>query len=75
MTPIEIKDYNLIWMECSMKSLANVTRQDGVELLSIAEKIQIKTEIEVFPFEKLQDALILTKNGRARGHTVVKFAD
>lgn len=75
MTPIEIKDYNLIWMERSIKSLANVTRQDGVEFLRIAERIQIKTEIEVFPFEKLQDALVLTKNGKVRGNAVVKLAD
>ena len=75
MTPIEIKDYNLIWMERSIKSLANVTRQDGVEFLRMVEKIPIKTEIEVFPVEKLQDALILTKKGKVKGNAVVKFAD
>ena len=75
MTPIEIKDYNLIWMERSVKSLANVTRQDGVEFLRLVEKVPIKTEVEVFPFGKLQDALILAKNGKVRGHAIVKFAD
>ena len=37
------------------------------------DEIRIKTEIEVFPFEKLQDALVLAKNGKVRGNAVVKL--
>lgn len=75
MTPIEIKDYSHLWMERSIKSLANITREDGREFLEIAAKIRIKTEVEVFPFDKLPDVLILAKGGKVRGNPVIKVAD
>ena len=75
MTPIEIKDYSHLWMERSIKSLANITREDGREFLKIAAKIGIKTEVEVFPFDKLPDVLILAKGGKVKGNPVINVAD
>jgi len=72
MTPIEINDYNNIWLERSVKSLAHISRQDGRELLKIAGEIRLKTQIEVFPFEQLADILPLVKGGKVRGNAVVK---
>jgi propanol-preferring alcohol dehydrogenase len=74
MTPIEIKDYNQIWMEHSVKSLANITREDGREFLEITAKVGIKTEIEVFPFDELPETLILAKGGKVKGNAVIKIA-
>ena len=73
MSPIEVKDYNHMWMERSVKSLANITREDGREFLDIAAKVGIKTEIEVFPFDELPEALILTKGGKVNGNPVVRL--
>jgi propanol-preferring alcohol dehydrogenase len=73
MTPIEIKDYNHIWMEHSIKSLANITRNDSKEFLEIAANIGIRTEIEVFPFDELPNALILAKGGKVKGNAVIKI--
>lgn len=75
MTPIEVKDYNHIWMERSVKSLANITREDGREFLEIAAKVGIKTEIEVFPFDELPNVLILAKGGKVKGIAVINIAD
>ena len=75
MTPIEIEEYNHIWMERSIKSLANVTREDGREFLEIAARVGIKTEIEVFPFDELPDVLILVKGGKVKGNAVIKITD
>jgi propanol-preferring alcohol dehydrogenase len=75
MTPVEVKDYNHLWMERSVKSMANITREDGKEFLEIADKVGIKTEVEVFPFDKLPDVLILAKGGRVKGNAVIKVAD
>jgi propanol-preferring alcohol dehydrogenase len=75
MTPVEVKDYNHLWMERSVKSMANITREDGREFLEIADKVGIKTEVEVFPFDKLPDVLILAKGGRVKGNAVIKVAD
>ena len=73
MSPIEVKNYNHLWMERSVKSLANITREDGKEFLDIAAKIGIKTEIEVFPFDELPEALILTKGGKVNGNPVIRI--
>jgi len=76
MTPIEIKNYHdHLWMERSIKSLANITRRDGREFLAIAAKAKMETEVEVFPFDKLPDALTLTKGGGVKGHPVIKIVD
>jgi len=53
MSPIEIKDYNLIWQERSIISLAHISRKDGVEFLQLANDINMKASIEVFPFDNL----------------------
>jgi len=73
MSPIEIKDYNLIWQERSIISLAHISRKDGVEFLQIANDINIKTSIEVFPFENLPEVLIQVKNGRINGNAVIEI--
>ena len=75
MTPIEVKDYNHLWMERSIKSMANITRDDGKEFLEIAAKVGIKTEMEVFPFDELPDVLILAKGGKVRRNAVIKIGD
>jgi len=73
MTPIEIKDYNNIWLERSIKSLAHISRQDGREFLHIAGEIRVKTQFEVFPFEQLADILPQVKRGKINGNAVIKM--
>jgi len=75
MTPIEIKDYNLIWQERSVISLAHITRQDCIEFLQLASEINLKTSIEVFPFEDLPEALIRVKHGKVHGNAVIQIAE
>jgi len=75
MPPFEVKDYNNIWMERSIESLAHITREDGREFLEIAGRIGMKTEIEVFPFDELPDVLVRAKGGKIRGNAVIRVAD
>jgi propanol-preferring alcohol dehydrogenase len=74
MTPIEIRDYNHIWHERSIKSLAHISREDGREFLKIAGEINIKTQVECFPLEQLGEVLPLAKQGKIHGNPVVKIA-
>jgi propanol-preferring alcohol dehydrogenase len=74
MTPIEIRDYNRIWQERTIKSLAHISRQDGREFLKIAGEIKIKGQIETFPFENLADTFALVKDGKVRGNAVIQIA-
>ncbi len=75
MTPIEINDYNLIWQERSIISLAHIARKDCFEFLQLANDINIKTSIEVFPFEDLQEVLIRVKHGKVKGNAVIQIAE
>jgi propanol-preferring alcohol dehydrogenase len=60
-----------LWMEKEIKSVANITRADVEEFLSIAAAIPIKPEVEVYPFEKANDALIDLKHKHVRGAKVL----
>lgn len=74
MNPIEIKDYNHIWMERSVKSLAHITRKDGRDFLNLAQEIRMKTEVEVFHFDQTPEVLILAKQGKIKGSAAIKIA-
>lgn len=74
MSPIEIKNYtSLLWMERSIKSVANVTRRDGTEFLKIADELQIKSRIELFDFDNIPEALIKVSKGEINGTAVVEL--
>lgn len=63
--------YDLLWEERVIKSVANLTRQDGEELLEIAPKVPVKTEVTVYPLEKANEALNDLRNGRLKGAAVL----
>jgi propanol-preferring alcohol dehydrogenase len=73
MSPIEIKDYNLIWQGRSIISLAHISRKDGVEFLQIANDINIKSSIEIFPFDDLPEVLMQVKHGKVNGNAVIEI--
>jgi len=67
MTPIPEIDYSLIYQERKITSVANSTREDVIELLELAGKIPLKTEIQVFPLEEVNKALQLLKRSEIKG--------
>lgn len=71
MTPLPEIDYNLIYQERSIQSVANSTRQDAIELLKLANKIPIRTEVEIFPLENANQALKLLKNSKIQGSGIL----
>ena len=58
-----------------VRSVANNTRQDGLDFLRIAAQIPIHTEFEVFPLEAANRALNALKNDAIRGAAVLKIRD
>lgn len=72
-TPIPEIEYRLIYEERQIKSVANSTRQDVQELLSIASQIPIKTKVQTFPLEEANLALSLLKNGKIQGSGVLSI--
>jgi alcohol dehydrogenase, propanol-preferring len=62
-----------LWLEKEIKSVANVARQDVTEFLALAAQIPIKSEVEVYPFEAANEALLDLKTKRVRGAKVLQI--
>jgi propanol-preferring alcohol dehydrogenase len=62
-----------LWQEKEIKSVANITRADVQEFLSLAAEINLNPEIQVFALEQANEALIELKTGRIRGAKVLKI--
>ncbi len=71
-TPIPELDYTkYLWDEKEIKSVANITRKDAQEFLSLAAEIPIIPELQEFAFSQANDALIMLKDGRIQGAGVL----
>jgi alcohol dehydrogenase, propanol-preferring len=57
MSEIPAFSYDLLWEERLVRSVANLTRGDGREFMSLAPKVPVRTEVEVFPLAAANDAL------------------
>jgi len=64
-----------LWMEKEIKSVANITRNDVEEFLLLAARIPIKPEIEIYPFEQANNALLDLKNKHVKGAKVLKVGN
>ena len=71
MSPIPELDYDLLWGERVVRSVANLTRRDGTEFLELAARREIKTQVELFPLEQANDALRKHKSGELTGTAVL----
>lgn len=71
MSDIPSFPYRWLWEERSIRSVANLTRQDGHDLLAIAPQVPVKTEITRFPLEQANLALDLLRSGRLEGAAVL----
>jgi alcohol dehydrogenase, propanol-preferring len=73
MSPIPQTDYDLIYHERVLRSVANSTRDDVRNLLRLAAEIPIRTEIELFPLADANRALQLLKTSEIRGAAVLQI--
>ncbi len=74
-TPIPQIDYDLLYHERTIRSVANSTRQDAEELLKVAAEIPVQTEVETFPLQDANRALQLLKASKIRGAGVLEIRD
>ena len=74
MSDIPSFPYELLWEERSVRSVANLTREDGSELLELAPRVPIETHIEVFPLEAANEALDRLRSGEITGSAVLDLA-
>jgi propanol-preferring alcohol dehydrogenase len=71
MSDIPSFPYEWLWEERSIKSVANLTRQDAIEFLEIADKIPIRTDVQIYPLEKANEALSDLRAGKFHGAAVI----
>ena len=63
--------YQILWGERVLRSVANLTRQDAVNFLQLAEKVQIQTRVVEFPLEQANLALETLRAGKLTGAAVL----
>ncbi len=73
-TPIPPLDYaRLLWDEKEVKSVANVARRDPEDFLPLAAEIPIVPEVQEFPLDDANEALVLLKEGKIKGAAVLRM--
>lgn len=71
MSDLPSMPYELLWGERVLRSVANLTRADAEEFLSIAPRVPVRTEVETFPLERAGEALDRLRAGGLRGSAVL----
>src|SRR4051794_14982417 len=71
MSDIPSFPYRILWEERQILSVANLTRQDAVDFLTIAPKARIRTETVPYPLERANEALSDLRAGRLQGAAVL----
>lgn len=74
MSQIPPLDYSLLYQERIVRSVANSTREDVRECLRLAAEVPVKTEVETFPLERANEALVALKHSRIRGAGVLEIS-
>jgi propanol-preferring alcohol dehydrogenase len=71
MTDIPSFPYSILWEERVVRSVANLTRQDGEEFLALAPAVPVQTTVEVHPLEDAALALDRLRTGQVHGAAVL----
>jgi propanol-preferring alcohol dehydrogenase len=71
MSEIPAFDYDLLWGERSISSVANLTRRDGVEMLELAPRVPVRTEVTMFSLQEANEALSALRGGTVNGAVVL----
>jgi propanol-preferring alcohol dehydrogenase len=74
MSDIPSFPYSILWEERSICSVANLTRRDGEEFFVLAPKVPVRTEVQTFPLEQANEALIRLRAGQIQGAAVLVTA-
>jgi propanol-preferring alcohol dehydrogenase len=72
MSDIPSFPYELLWGERSIRSVANLTRRDGIEFLEVAARVPVRTEVTLYGLADAGRALEDLRRGAFNGAAVVK---
>jgi len=71
MSDIPSFPYELLWGERAVRSVANLTRDDGHAFLALAAHMKLRVEVQRFPLDQANAALQALREGRVRGAAVL----
>jgi propanol-preferring alcohol dehydrogenase len=71
MSELPAMPYALLWGECCLRSVANLTRADGAAFMRLAERIDLRTAPVVYPLARANDALADLRAGAFDGAAVL----
>jgi len=71
MSDIPSFPYRLLWDERQIRSVANLTREDGEEFLAIAPQVPVKTQVTTYPLSDANQALDDLRAGQLQGAAVL----
>jgi propanol-preferring alcohol dehydrogenase len=71
MSPIPEFSYDLLWGERQLRSVANLTRRDGAEFLSVAAAARIHSQTQEFALEDANRAIDRLRAGHLEGAAVI----
>ncbi len=71
MSDIPTFPYELLWEERVVRSVANLTRADAREFLSLAPKVSVKTTVVPMPLARANEALSRLRHGELTGAAVL----
>jgi propanol-preferring alcohol dehydrogenase len=72
MSDIPSFPYDILWQERQLVSVANLTRQDGLDFLKIALEAGVKTQTTAFPLDQASDVLASLRTGQILGAAVLR---
>jgi propanol-preferring alcohol dehydrogenase len=71
MSDIPSFPYSILWGERVIRSVANLTRRDGLEFFDIARQAPIHTTVEPYSLARANDALNDLRSGKVQGAAVL----
>ena len=71
MSDIPSFPYRLLWDERQVRSVANLTREDGEQFLSIAPQVPVKTQVTTYSLREVNRALDDLRSGQLQGAAVL----
>jgi propanol-preferring alcohol dehydrogenase len=72
MSDIPSFPYDILWEERSVRSVANLTRQDAREMLALAPRVPVRTDVHPYPLEEAGRALADLRAGAFNGAAVLQ---
>ena len=71
MSDIPSFPYEILWRERVLRSVANLTRRDGVEFLELAPTVPVRSQVTEFPLDRANEAIDTVRAGEVRGAVVL----